>query len=594
MRTAMGRSSSSWWSRRAALSALALSVSAPGCSVLFDTSADQCSIDADCEPFGAELPLCRAGLCVARDAGSAGEDGSGAGANAGGEGGRADAECQRNGDCIDAHFGQPYLCRAGECVALTNDDCPLVVGAQNLRAPEPIVFGAYALAPDAVSRSVVTRNLDLAVSEFTAKVTGLRGGANGSRTLAFVVCNSYFPEVAPGTIDAFAPSLSHLLDDVRVPGIVSALSAKDLQAVFAQRLDAAGVFVISAFEQDSELSALTDGGRLWNMLGPTADLAPAFAPLLKRTEAHLRKYEEFLNISEPGGKLRTAIVTANIARETDIRDALADLPELDDFEVEQFQIESALLTEDPDVSSVAADLIDFAPNIIVALAGSEFVEQVFPALESGSIWSERTGGQRRPMYVLSSTMAPETWSLYAPRQGDAGGWNSFFDRIVGVAYASAADTELRDDYEARLTGANKDLPDPSVLLGSESVYDAAYLMIYAAAAAGQVPSLSGKDLARGMLRLISGTSYDVGPTPISKVLTALDNGDDLGLRLTLGEPDWNAAQGTRRGVGSVYCLNNGMFAYEGEFPLGPNNDQLRFDPTGGTLETKPLSCINGF
>lgn len=600
---------------RAFLCAAGISVTVgsalPGCSLLFNLDADQCRVDSDCDRFGAERFVCAAGVCVSKEPSAGGGSGgvnatqggtqsdSGAGAaeaNEGGAGGESTTRaCQNNGECIDQHFGQPFICQSGQCVALTTKECPLVIGAQNLRAEEPIIFGAYALAPDAIRISVLSRNIDLVVSEFTSKVTGLRGGPNNTRrTISFVVCNSSYPNVTPGTIDPFEPSINHLIGTLHVPGIVSGLSAKDLQAVFSERLDAAGTFVISPYEQDSELAALSDGGRLWHLLGATSDLAPAFGPLLKRTEQYLRRDETFLKLPSPGAKLRVALVTANIARETDVRDAILGLPELADFEVEPFQVDSALLTDSPDVASLADELLDYAPHIIVALAGSEFIEGVFPVLESGSTWGNRTGHQQRPMYVLGSAMAPETWSLYSVKEGDGGGFGTLLDRIVGVAYASARDTTLRDKYEARLIGANKDLTDPSVLIGSENVYDATYLLIYAAAGAGQVPELSGKDLALGMRRLLSGTSYDVGPTAISSVLTALDNQDDIGLELTLGDPDWNAARGTRNGIGSVYCLNNDAFAYEGMFPKGPNYDALRFNPTTNALEDKPLPCIPNF
>jgi hypothetical protein len=412
--------------------------------------------------------------------------------------------------------------------------------------------------------------------------------------LAFVVCNSSFPGNPPGTIDAFKPSLTHLVDTLGVPGIVSGLQAKDLQAVFSQKLNAAGTFVISPYEQDSELAALSDDGRLWHLLGATADLAPAFGPLLKRTETFLRRDEDFLNLPSPGAKLRVAVVAANIASETDVRDALLDLPVLDDFEVKPFQVDSALLTKDPDVATLGANLFDFAPNIIVALAGPEFIEGVFQLLENGSTWYTKTGDQQRPMYLLGSTMAPETWALYAARRNETtGGWKTFFNRITGIAYASAPDPQLLTQYEDRLIAASGDT-DPSLVLGSESVYDAAYLLIYAAAAAGEVPALRGKDLAIGMRRLVSGTSFNVGPKAISNILTALDNGDDVGLRLTVGDTDWNVARGTRKGLGSVYCLNDAGTPFEMSFPLGPDRDVLRYDPASHLLEDKPLPCISDF
>lgn len=574
-------------------------VTAPACSLLYDLNANQCSVAADCRKLSEKFPICEAGVCVADAASGNGGNGN-AGATSGGEPGTAGdtgtVECQTNGECIDANFGQPYVCQAGHCVSLLTKECPLVVGAQNLRAEEPIIFGAYALAPDAVSRSVLTRNLDLVVSEFTGKVTGLRGGPNGSRrTLSFVVCNSSFPDNPPGTIDAFTPSLEHLIDTLHVPGIVSGLQAKDLQAVFSQKLDPAGTFVISPYEQDSELAALSDSGRLWNLLGATTDIAPAFGPLLKRTDAYLRLTPTYLKLATPDAKLRVAVVAANIASQTDVRDAVLDLPELTDFEVKPFLVDSAQLTANPDVSVLAGNLFDYAPHIILALAGSEFIEGVFPLLENGSTWATRTAQQQRPMYLLGPSMAPETWSLYsAKRNENLGGWKSLFNRIVGVAYASAEDPKLLNDYEGRLIAASGDLADPSVVLGSESVYDAAYLMIYAAAAAGQVPTLRGKDLANGMQRLVKGTSYNVGPPAISSILTALDNGDDIGLRLTLGEANWNVARGTRNGLGSVYCINDAGTTFEQTFPPGPDRDVLRYDPTTNLLEDKPLPCISNF
>ncbi len=568
---------------------VALAAAAPlGCSLLYDLNADQCDSDSDCKHFGARV--CQAGVCVAEETTSEGGGPSGeAGSPTAGAGGAA-PECSSHAECIDENFGEPYLCLQGRCVSLKTKECPTVVGTENLRAPEPIVFGAYALAPSDVGHSVVTRNIELVVSEFTNKVTGLRGGPGGSRrTLAFVVCNSYFPDVAPGTIDAFLPSLDHLVGTLQVPGILSALSAKDLQAVFDQRLDAAGTFVISPYEQDSELAALSDDSRLWHLLGATSDLAPAFVPLLLRTEAYLRRDESFLNIS--GGKLRVALVTANVARELDVRDALLELPELDGFEVEPFLIDSALLSTDPDISAALNGILDFAPNIVVALAGSEFIEKGFPVLESGGTWTDRTMGQQRPMYVLGSTMAPQTWARYGTKQGEVGGWKTFFDRVVGVAYASAEDPRLLQGYEARLTAANQDVPDTSLLLGSESAYDAAYLLIDATAAAGDLPKPTGNDLAAGMRQLVQGTTYDVGPSSISKVLTALDNGEEIGLNLTLGPADWNIARGTRNGLGSVYCLGNGNSPNE---PQGPDRDVLRYDPQTGQLENKALICIPDF
>jgi hypothetical protein len=99
-----------------------------------------------------------------------------------------------------------------------------------------------------------------------------------------------------------------------------------------------------------------------------------------------------------------------------------------------------------------------------------------------------------------------------------------------------------------------------------------------------------------MRRLIDGKPYDVGPAAISDVLTALEQNQDIGLNLTLGAPNWILARGTRNGVGSVYCLNNGASTAETAEGIlkGPNNDVLRYDPMTNMLDPGPLRCIPGF
>lgn len=580
---------------------------ATSCSFLFELDANQCSVDEDCQKFGGELPECAAGLCIAKSD-SGGNGGTSTAGTAGtppadaGAGGVGETGCKSNQECLEGTF-ELKVCIEGECVGLITDECPLVIGEENLAAEAPIIFGAYTLA-NAAERSVASRNIDLAVSEFTTEVIGLPGGPNNTpRTLAFVVCNSSFPGVPPGTIEPFEPSLAHLIDTLHVPGILSGLSAKDMHAVFSQRLQDAGTFVISPYEQDSELAKLSDGGRLWHLLGATEDLAPTYGPLLKRTETYLRD-TAFLNLGEDD-KLRVAIVTARIARETDVRDALLELPELADFNVKPFALDSALLTESPNTAEVALGLLEYAPNIIVALAGSEFIEDIFPALEAGDSWGAPgtpTYNQSRPMYLLGAAMAPQTWFLYSNKDPEDGGYGTLLNRMVGVTYESAEDTALLDLYTNRLTGENQDLPDPSVLTGSENVYDAAYLLIYAAAAAGEVPELNGTEMSRGMRKLLDGEPYNVGPQHISPVLNTLQTGGDVGLRLTLGEPDWNEARGTRQGRGSVYCFNDNETVPEQMFGArGPVNDALRYDaenntlydPETGTVEG-PLLCIPGF
>jgi hypothetical protein len=153
-------------------------------------------------------------------------------------------------------------------------------------------------------------------------------------------------------------------------------------------------------------------------------------------------------------------------------------------------------------------------------------------------------------------------------------------RFAGVNGASALDQTLYNTYQIAFDTA---YPEVAGQRGYENFYDAAYYLIYSAAAAGSVQSLGGDDLARGMGRLLTGPSWGVGYADIPYALSALQTGK-ITLNGTDGPPSFDPGTGAKLGPGSVWCVDSS---------LKQRADVLRYDPTSQAL-TGTFPCFTGF
>lgn len=545
--------SPSWWT---AVGAVAL-----GCSLLYDLDTAQCSSTEDCAAFpGTE---CVASLCVTV-AGTGGGNGTDV-AHMGGEGGTA--ACTTHRECVDEHSRRPFLCKSGKCQSLTHDECPVVLGLgkdmENLAKPDPIVFGAYSYVdPTAPRVSVPTLNYELAIDEVnTATLGGLPGGAGHARRpfLAVVCSGTDSPNLEA--------SLSHLIDDLEVPAILASLYAKDLLAAFESQGHPKNVFFLSPLEADSNLSGASDDGLLWHMLTSGESLAPAYLPLLARVEAKIRAELELAS-NDP---IRVALVDADVKFLEDIADALASdlrfngdktpVENEADGNFKRVRIPSGLDMPNPMLWEALEELLEFAPHVVVAVASKEF-----PALLEG-LEGSLVPAAPRPVYLGSPYLfGVKSFATVAPK-----------GRTFGVNFAGAADTTLYDRYLSKLksTYGSTGL----VFDGSENFYDAAYFLMYAIAGAGSPPRLTGREVALGMTRLVTGkTEYAVGTRDVSHVIgTLLGSADSaIALQGTMGPPTFNTSTGVRLGLPSVYCAGSGTFV----------QDAMRYDPETKSLEAR--------
>jgi hypothetical protein len=561
------------------------------CSFVYDLSADQCELDADCDALGGDFRgrECRAGVCV--PTGATGGNGGGGGMDAGG--------CKSTQECQDdPTVFADSVCINGECVALANADaaCPLVVPSdpqqlkELLSKPgEPIIFGAFGVINQGL-HGEITRNYDLAFTEFNDTTTGLPG-PNGRRGLVAVICETPLDEDRVAARKKLEGSMDHLVQTLKVPGIVPTLFADDLQYAFERELqrDASNApFFLSAFESDSTLVNLpADNGLLWHILPTGEEVALAYKPLLARVL-------DSLELAEPA---RVALVTTEDIRATnDMRTTVVSSVSgivfndgtVDDNDSSTFQ-EILIRTSDSptDLEPDVTTLLEFKPHVIIALGENEFLTGILTPLESR--WNAETAMAPRPFYLFSPYQV--NMPLFASKLGT----NQLRQRTAGVNSAKAKDRKLYNTYVGKFRAAYaSDMFDSYD--DQENFYDAAYYTIYAAAAViGNTPGLKGADLVRGMNKITDMSSsqlFGVGTADISRALNALELGS-IQLVGALGPPNFDD-NGGRKTPGSVWCVDSSnqfrtdVLTYDeatGELELGQDDE-------GNTLEDLP--CIADF
>lgn len=530
---------------------LALAVfGSSACSFIYDLSADQCKVDRDCKGFGGKSNLvCEQGLCVEpQDEPTEDED---AGVDAGPVG------CTSHAQCIEENLDIPHICRDGECISLYSAECPVVLQAENLKVPEPIIIGAYsAIDPLNKLGSPVTRSFDVALSEFTKEVGGLSGGPdNTRRKFVAVLCEG--ADTASAPLDK---SLAHLVDTVQVHGILASMYTDDLREAFDARGKSDNILFVSPLTADSSLTSEDNSGLLWFMLGAHADLAPTYVALTQRAETFQR------NAGSLGDEpIRVALVQGSLAPSRDIGQVLLSDPDnslifngekaLSNDEDNFLFLEVTSDVEDDEAEAGAAieALSNFKPHVVVVTGGEEFTKKVLPVLESTWDASAETG-QIRPFYVLGPLLAFDSSLQTASNVGVR-------KRLAGVNFAADEDRTLYNMFKANYLAA---YPGEK-FYDTENFYDAAYYLLYAIAASGNPAQLSGDSIAEGMLRLVSksGAPMSVGPSNISDVLAALAVPNSrINLRGTLGPGDFNLGTGSRIAKGSVWCVTQSTFSYD--------------------------------
>jgi hypothetical protein len=502
--------------------------------------------------------------------------------------------CTSNKECMEGSADRPARCRAdGTCVVLETEECPQAFG--DASDPNAIFFGAFATLDPAtpVEDNAIVRAQNLALEELSGdNVGGLPGGPRGARRpLVMLVCNNDTPD----HIDA---AMSHLADEVQVPALLATLTPGDMRRAFEAHRDR-DIFFLSPVAATSVIVGEDDrppgaesgsAGLIWTMLGQPSKLAPAYAAILHSAEKYVKGYPEV-----NGRAIRLALVTTTKAFDSELGDFVAQALVFNGKSTADNGSRYLAVTVD-DSNPIAPDggstldqlsqhLVDFRPDIVVSTASEAFTQNdgVFQYIEVH--WEDGlTSDQRRPFYILSPFNAGDL-SGVQKLLGDLidGRIDATANRrVIGVEGAGAPDETLQNAFAARLMRRFG-----NVNVESGNYYDSTYFLAYAMY--GAEGSLTGSSIADGMLQLLHGQAFGVGPDDITNVFKALgDPATTIELDGTLGPPDFDVATGTRIDNGSIYCFDDSMLQ-----GLTLRSEVLRYDPSSGQF-TGSFPCIPGF
>lgn len=534
------------------LSMTAMVVGGPACSFLVDSAPEQCQTDADCAAKGAAFAstVCSAqNTCV--------------------------FSCTSNAACIERAGGAPSICHTdtGACAPLLSQDCPKV-----LMDPGDLEKGAIVLGlllpqtgTDASSTVSQVNAVELARREIQKVAAGVPGARADAppRPLAFVSCTDNEDPVR---------AARHLVDVVRVPAILGPGFSGVTTTVATEVTIPAGVLTISPSATSPTLSDLADRGLVWRTAPPDTYQAFAMAQLVEQfVEPEVRKTYGLVATDE----IRLAVVHKGDAYGLGLANALfkslvfngrspaanGDAYVQIDYGDPQKLSADELKTR---TDSAVDQLLAIKPHVLISIGTTEAVTDVFGPLEARWPASEPT---RARHVVADGLQVPQLLSAIAANdalrsrvRGTIGGTTGGTFDLFKNAYAREfSDGSSPDSYSA-------------------SAYDAAYLLAFAVAGAGDRP-LTGAVIDEGLRRTapdVRRPKVVVGPDQVNKGFGEMRK-DGIDFDGASGPLDFDVEKGEAAADIQIWCVTAKSGSADGFVSTGAH-----FDARTGLLQGAPL------
>lgn len=496
------------------------------CSVLYEPAdVRQCATDADCAGPQLSGLSCdqRYGLCVSTLSSSPGG-------------------CESTEACVAQNGGRAALCRfpGRPCVQIGTAECPSVSGPW--QSPDVLLVGSIGphtlLNHDGTANPVdhterLVRAIDLGLEEWQREVP--EGLFFSARPIALVHCDSKGdPEVARRAMD-------HLISDIQVPAV---LTLSDFEEVVVEQAVQAQVALVQVESHGPSANAPRfEAGLVWRMLPPFEEQASLLAWRVSDLEQRLRAARGL----DPSARLRVALWGDHGAA----FDLLVErFRALASFNRERPLAQSGpsyleLRNADPRYQSmnqfdIVAEVIGFAPDILVVAMGDHFTSYYLPMLEA-----EWPLALPRPQYV--ATLLSQELGLLAPIVATN---DELRARLSGTGfYVDEATALPLTGFQARYRARYGHEPGRTQV-GYDSLYATA-LAIYSADAAGR---LDGRNIAAHFERLGGGTPVTVAPASLSLAKLLLNGGEQLELQGASSKLDWNPLTRRVEAELGLWCL----------------------------------------
>jgi len=339
----------------------------------------------------------------------------------------------------------------------------------------------------------------------------------------------------------------HLVEDANVPVIIGASFSSTTLQIFDDVAHAANVLVLSPSATSPALTTHPDDGLLWR----TAPSDVVQAELLKFLAVDVEHALQQRNVLPAGKNAKIAMPTKNdsaglglAAAATSINpDSPTPAPVVDVGLPDQYPNPDAQPANQPvDWKPHIQSILDYTPDIILAMGTGEFVINMMPAIEGG--WDPSLP---RPWYLLPEgdrVSQLTDWVAQNPGYG-------LSERILGTA-PGARRSALYEGFRTRfLMAFNQREPGNLAEFG----YDAGYLVAYAIAIANQ-PEPSGRQLAEAMKQMscLDRAPVPAGPGSFSGYFTTAARVGCINFDGASGPLDFNPDTGEALSDIAMWCV----------------------------------------
>lgn len=559
MRTNLGRTAylSRLLQLGVAVAALAgAGLAAEACSLVVQTSADQCTNDSDCTGDLAGR-TCQGGVCVAGDAGGDGSVGG----------------CQSSQECID-QLGALHVCRqpggsAGvgkpkACVKLTNELCPNIYTTKKndvdaYSDDNAFIFGSILPTVSEYDKSygtLVEAAAALAIDDF-AKVNGIPAMTGpGTRPLVLVACNDGDNE------DRTDEAAEHLVEDLNVPAILGYAFSGNTIMVATDVTIPNGVLLFSPAATSNDITKLDEqhGSKdlVWRTSPPDSFQASALNLYYPVVEAREKAMFPQIGASE----IKVAITHSGDSYGSGLADALQNkLTFNGKSATSQLGTNYARVDYGDDGSpntTAVSTLKSFAPHIVFLFGYNGGIKTIFTQVEAG--WGvppmAPPSDGHKPMWVFSDggevsdlwDVAITTEDLRQRVSGSAPGTTTAYQ-----PYANFRTEWMASAYSQGGTLS----PDT---LGPAGAYDIVFMFAYSAVAVGNQPLTGANMVKYGLRHMLPGQGVTaqatVGPQDISSTFTLLLGGVSFDIKGASGTLDFDQYGEAASDV-QIWCVPKG-------------------------------------
>jgi branched-chain amino acid transport system substrate-binding protein len=590
------------------LACAVLGAMAASCSLIVNTSADQCKEDADCATSsfpGART--CQMGLCQAAPCSVDADCAAFAGATCVDmicskptscttdmdcasipgttckSGTCQTAGCTLNAECVAQ--GQYFICRKDthKCVNLQSELCTTVAG--DFKNDNAFIFGSIlpTQGSDMTTGVPVENSIKLAINDFTQSSNGLppAPGSTANRPLALIGCNDNSDS------DTTVKAATHLVDDVGVTAIIgAAYSGLTIKAATTVTIPK-GVLLFSPSATSVAITDLADNGLVWR-----ASPADSFQG------AALQLYEPAIEAKVKAnpmvtGSIKVAVLTKGDAYGLGLGSALemglningklySDPSNSGLYKRTDYGNPDDPATDPTKYPATVQDMVNtFKPHIIFAFGTNESITEIFEKIEEQ--WVET---KYRPYYIFSDGAEVPDLALYVAAREAANATGSSDLRVRITGSVPGTDSALFKTFVSAYNGHFTDGTDPTVF-GAAGAYDITYMLAYSAVANGSKP-LTGANLAAGMAKLIPpGTPTDVGSNNINTAFAKLSANNAIDFNGASGPLNFDVKTGEAPSDIQIWCLSKDPST--GHAKAAVNSGQF-YDAAAGKLSGTFMNC----